>query len=255
MSNENWYNMQANAADGWGTSSCELGPSGAFDRLLRGCATGGGFNAAAATSGQFATSDATLELVLQTPCRMSLNSFGLTAMWAPSQCCRTPENMEVYGSTDGSTWTLLGEYDNQFEWQDLESRVFHTHNVDSTDLYDWFKFAIKRVTSLTSGDVADFSELELYTRNLVDLCNDGTSNCDVNAACANAAGSFTCTCNKGFSGDGVTCAPLTQIPPADIGQGHDWTKDDSVTFGGIYTTYRDYRGSVCPGRYRAMANR
>jgi len=39
----------------------------------------------------------------------------------------------------------------------------------------------------------------------IDECTLGTDNCDANADCANTDGSFTCTCNVGYSGDGVTC--------------------------------------------------
>ena len=39
----------------------------------------------------------------------------------------------------------------------------------------------------------------------IDECVLGTDNCDENAACTNTAGSFTCACNTGYSGDGVTC--------------------------------------------------
>ncbi|XP_072025123.1 uncharacterized protein [Amphiura filiformis] len=39
----------------------------------------------------------------------------------------------------------------------------------------------------------------------VDECTLDTDNCDTNAACTNTAGSFTCGCNAGYSGDGVTC--------------------------------------------------
>ena len=34
---------------------------------------------------------------------------------------------------------------------------------------------------------------------------DGAHNCDADATCANTVGSFTCTCNDGYSGDGITC--------------------------------------------------
>ena len=35
--------------------------------------------------------------------------------------------------------------------------------------------------------------------------------CDANnAACANTAGSFTCTCHAGYSGDGVTCSDINE---------------------------------------------
>ena len=38
----------------------------------------------------------------------------------------------------------------------------------------------------------------------IDECKAGTP-CDSNAACANTAGSFTCTCKSGYSGNGTTC--------------------------------------------------
>ena len=35
---------------------------------------------------------------------------------------------------------------------------------------------------------------------------DGPSNCDTNAACNDTAGSFTCACSPGYSGDGISCS-------------------------------------------------
>ena len=36
----------------------------------------------------------------------------------------------------------------------------------------------------------------------IDECING---CDVNAVCTNTHGSYTCTCQSGYSGDGVIC--------------------------------------------------
>ena len=39
----------------------------------------------------------------------------------------------------------------------------------------------------------------------IDECSEAVDSCDMNAVCADADGSFTCTCQVGFSGDGLTC--------------------------------------------------
>ena len=40
----------------------------------------------------------------------------------------------------------------------------------------------------------------------LDECTDGTHNChNIFATCQNRVGSFECSCNDGFSGDGVNC--------------------------------------------------
>ena len=39
----------------------------------------------------------------------------------------------------------------------------------------------------------------------VNECVDGTHNCSLNAQCADTADSYTCTCNTGYTGDGVVC--------------------------------------------------
>ena len=39
----------------------------------------------------------------------------------------------------------------------------------------------------------------------VNECVSGTDNCDANAVCTNTNGSYICTCNAGYEGDGVTC--------------------------------------------------
>ena len=39
----------------------------------------------------------------------------------------------------------------------------------------------------------------------IDECSTAKHNCDNNANCQNSPGSFSCSCNNGFSGDGVQC--------------------------------------------------
>ena len=36
-------------------------------------------------------------------------------------------------------------------------------------------------------------------------CQENTHDCDNNATCTNMEGSFNCTCNNGYSGDGKSC--------------------------------------------------
>ena len=38
----------------------------------------------------------------------------------------------------------------------------------------------------------------------IDECTDGSDDCDAQATCADTVGSFTCTCNAGYTGDGRT---------------------------------------------------
>ena len=42
-------------------------------------------------------------------------------------------------------------------------------------------------------------------RTEIDECKENTDNCSANAQCHNTPGSFNCTCNTGFIGDGVNC--------------------------------------------------
>ena len=44
-----------------------------------------------------------------------------------------------------------------------------------------------------------------FTVSDIDECSTGTDTCDTNADCSNSDGSFTCSCQSGYSGNGTTC--------------------------------------------------
>lgn len=40
----------------------------------------------------------------------------------------------------------------------------------------------------------------------INECTVGTDNCHARAVCTNTIGSFTCTCQSGYAGNGVICS-------------------------------------------------
>ena len=44
----------------------------------------------------------------------------------------------------------------------------------------------------------------------------GTHDCHMNAECTNTDGSYNCTCNRGYEGDGVNCASKLYVYYCDF---------------------------------------
>ena len=62
-----------------------------------------------------------------------------------------------------------------------------------------------------------------------DECKNGMHDCDMNATCTNTIGSFECTCNDGFIGDGKTCisSKLITMQHPNIESSLDSSQPDS----------------------------
>ena len=50
----------------------------------------------------------------------------------------------------------------------------------------------------------DKKPLRAYFLDL-DECTTGSHSCDVNSVCQNTVGSYKCSCNAGYTGDGKPC--------------------------------------------------
>ena len=75
--------------------------------------------------------------------------------------------------------------------------------VQTTSGWIWEGVCVWNVTACLHNRLFCFAD--------VDECSAGTHNCDVNAACSNTAGSFSCSCKTGFTGNGQTCSGMPCI--------------------------------------------
>lgn len=51
----------------------------------------------------------------------------------------------------------------------------------------------------------DVNSCTTYCMETDECVNSSYNNCDINAQCSNTIGSFSCSCNSGYTGDGTTC--------------------------------------------------
>ncbi len=72
-------------------------------------------------------------------------------------------------------------------------------------------FGLRQATvSIGSDDVATPLFTFAVQGSDLDECTDGSATCSADATCGNTPGSYTCTCNSGFTGDGFTCADVDE---------------------------------------------
>ena len=61
-------------------------------------------------------------------------------------------------------------------------------------LYIWLGFTKLRISLFSLKDINE--------------CTEDTHSCDGNASCTNTIGSYNCTCNFGYEGDGLNCTGM-----------------------------------------------
>ncbi|XP_066271717.1 mucin-22-like [Branchiostoma lanceolatum] len=73
-------------------------------------------------------------------------------------------------------------------------------------------------TTAAQTTTATTTAAETTTKD-VDECADETDDCSPYASCSNTPGSFSCDCNSGYSGDGVTCTDVDECASNNGGCG------------------------------------
>ena len=81
-----------------------------------------------------------------------------------------------------------------------------------------------------------------FTVSDIDECTDATTNnyCDSNAMCTNTPGSFHCTCNQGYTGNGTICLSKQDSYYSIVGALYMYVHTEQIR--GMYTNDCD---SVC----------
>ncbi|MCB9682211.1 MAG: hypothetical protein H6733_12160 [Alphaproteobacteria bacterium] len=82
--------------------------------------------------------------------------------------------------------------------------VTKTITVPASGLNEaWFQAVIYDISPAVLSDVA-------HVVIDVDECAAGTDTCSDDASCTNTVGSYTCDCDDGFTGDGITCTDVDE---------------------------------------------
>ena len=84
----------------------------------------------------------------------------------------------------------------------------------------------------------------------VDECTMNTDNCHEDAFCTNKIGSFNCTCNPGYEGNGTNCTDIDECT-LDTHNCHDdaTCKNTKGSFNCTCNSGFDGNGTHCDGKY------
>lgn len=63
-----------------------------------------------------------------------------------------------------------------------------------------------------------FSRIDKWNCAEINECETDEHSCHENALCTNTFGSYTCTCKKGYSGNGRNCVPICDPPCLNGGE-------------------------------------
>ncbi len=128
--------------------------------------------------------------------------------WGPTQDNLTANTPSVGIGTDVSSG-VTGVYYEESDFPQGATRNYY-FVLDGNYAAEDVDVAIKAGPAAASGTIAGPSPTCASSE--VDECALGTDNCDDNATCTNTPGSFDCSCNSGFFGDGIACSPCSSCP-------------------------------------------
>ncbi|XP_078603619.1 uncharacterized protein LOC144877552 isoform X4 [Branchiostoma floridae x Branchiostoma japonicum] len=122
----------------------------------------------------------------------------------------------TYADTDGSEKVFPGNTDDNTPVTNLLDNPIGTRYVRFLP-QTWNKYPDLGVEILgcAAGDtvattLAPTTTAALTTGRDVDECAEETDNCSPQATCSDTPDSFTCTCNPGYTGNGVTCTDVDE---------------------------------------------